>query len=86
MGAHQALTSSLEPYCPTSRCFVRVNGVRARVPDTRFVCDGDGSEVLRERSWREGVRQAQTSALVVSCRSPDPDLTLSLHYSPSSPT
>ena len=35
-----------------SRFFIRVNGVLARVLDTRFV--GDESRVLRERTWREG--------------------------------
>ena len=35
-----------------SRFFIRVNGVLARVLDTRFV--GDGARVLRERTWREG--------------------------------
>ena len=35
------------------RCFVRVNGVRARVVDTRYVLRA-GGRVLRERSWREG--------------------------------
>ena len=38
------------------RCFVRVNGVRARLLDTRYV--GDGHRVLRERSWREGSWEA----------------------------
>ena len=37
------------------RCFVRVNGVMARVLNTRFVCHTSNSHiVLRERSWREG--------------------------------
>ena len=43
------------------RCFVRVNGVRARVLDTRYLCEGNcegGNEVLRERSWREGSWEA----------------------------
>ena len=40
------------------RCFVRVNGVMARVIDTRFICKGDGGTVLRERSWREGPWEA----------------------------
>ena len=40
------------------RCFVRVNGVMARVVDTRFVCTADGGTVLRERSWREGAWEA----------------------------
>eukprot|EP00941_MAST-03F_sp_MAST-3F-sp1_P003301 g3301.t1 len=38
------------------RCFVRVNGVMARVIETRFLCSltlGSGI-VLREQSWREG--------------------------------
>ena len=34
------------------RFFVRVNGVMARIVDTKLVCRG--STVLRERSWREG--------------------------------
>ena len=38
------------------RCFVRVNGVRSRLLDTRYV--GDGHRVLRERSWREGSWEA----------------------------
>ena len=37
------------------RCFVRVNGVRARVLETRFVCHHDRPDrVTRESSWREG--------------------------------
>ena len=40
------------------RCFVRVNGVMARVIDTRFVCTGDDGTVVRERSWREGPWEA----------------------------
>ena len=37
------------------RCFVRVNGVRARVLDTRFACHATNSHrVIRERIWREG--------------------------------
>eukprot|EP00501_MAST-03F_sp_TOSAG23-6_P001799 GSMAST32.ASY1.ANO1.1877.1 assembled CDS len=37
------------------RCFARVNGVMARVIDTRFVCKAsEPNIVLRERSWREG--------------------------------
>jgi len=38
------------------RCFLRVNGVMARVIDTRFVChaSSQGRKVVRERSWREG--------------------------------
>ena len=40
------------------RCVVRVNGVMARLIDTRFLCRADGAgrgtRVLRERSWREG--------------------------------
>ena len=42
-------------WCAYLRCFVKVNGVMARVLDTRFVCKGAGrGRVLRERSWREG--------------------------------
>ena len=33
------------------RCFVRVNGVRVRVLDTKFILRE--AEVLRERSWKE---------------------------------
>ena len=49
------------------RFFVRVNGVMARVIDTRLQCRG--GEVLRERSWREGdwatlVGQARRRRLV----------------------
>lgn len=37
------------------RCFVRVNGVRVRLLDTKFsVRAGNTEVVLRERSWREG--------------------------------
>ena len=36
------------------RCFVRVDGVMARVLDTRYVYHRGDSRVCRERSWREG--------------------------------
>lgn len=41
------------------RCFVRVNGVRARVLDTTYVCHRASSHrVLRQREWREGSWEA----------------------------
>ena len=52
------MTAGVNVFCAEAfwmaylRCFVRVNGVMARVVDTRFVCRGN--TVLRERSWREG--------------------------------
>ena len=37
------------------RFFVRVNGVKARLIDTKYTCRfGSNSEVYREHSWREG--------------------------------
>lgn len=36
------------------RCFVRVDGVMARVLDTRYIHYFGDRHVLRERSWREG--------------------------------
>ena len=48
-----------------SRFFIRVNGVRARVIDTRFA--GFGDRVLRERSWREGDWTAVAGAGAPPC-------------------
>ena len=37
------------------RCYIRINGVRARLIDTRYVCHRDRPHVVvREQSWREG--------------------------------
>lgn len=46
------------------RCFVRVNGVRVRLLGTQFIVRrNSSSEVLRERSWREGTWAEYTDGL-----------------------
>lgn len=55
------------------RCFVRVNGVRARLIDTKFVIrrqrpyEGNSSRapmvILRERSWKEGSWEEYTAGM-----------------------